>query len=171
MALFPVSVRYARMIVEANKRNVLDEVITIAASSEVGGIKFASASYSIHSKEYRSDLLSELDWFNYIKDYIGPDRFELVIERNYYRALELRAKLYDIALKKYGDFSSSGNRNEILKSCATGLVEFLYVHELNGWFTCTTDRYKRKLNLGSSIVPNKKYVLGVPRNISHKSTK
>lgn len=167
MAKLPISVRYARMIVEGQKRDVLSDVVTIAALSEFGGIKATNTSYEGFSKEMKSDLLAELDCFNTVKRKImdGEDAFAGIQERNYYRVLELRAKLADILFNIYGDVSSSGNRNEILKACAAGLVEFLYVREANNWYSNPNDAFKRKINLYSATLPNQ-YMLGLPKNIS-----
>lgn len=167
MAQLPLSVRYARMIVEGHKRDVLSDVVTIAALSEFGGIKASNTSYEGFSKEMKSDLLAELDCFNTVKRKLidGENAFEGIQERNYYRVLELRAKLADILYNIYGDVSSSGNRNDILRSCAAGLVEYLYVRESNGWYYNPNDDSKRKLNLFSATLPSK-YLLGLPKNIS-----
>lgn len=169
MAQLPLSVRYARMIVEAQKLGVLADVITIAALSEFGGIKQSNVSYGQFSKEIRSDLLAELDCFNTVRQKLlySADPFQNVLERNYFRVLELRSKLYDILENIYGEVDSTGNRNDILKACAAGLVEFLYVRESNGWYSNPGDSSKRKLNLYSSTLPSK-YILGLPRNISLK---
>ena len=179
MAQLPLSVRYARMIVESHKRDVLSDVVTIAALSEFGGIKASNTSYEGFSKEMKSDLLAELDCFNTVQrridrnkelEAIGEwdkteDPFAGIIERNYDRVKELRKKLADILYSIYGDVSSSGNRNEILRSCAAGLVEFLYSRTSNGWYVNPNDGFKRKLNLFSATLPSK-YLLGLPKNIA-----
>ena len=168
MAKLPISVRYARMIVEGKKRDVLSDIVTIAALSEFGGIKASNISYETFSKEMKSDLLAELDCFNAVKRKLiegDTDPFVGINERNYYRVLELRAKISDILYNIYGDVSSSGDRNEIRKACAAGLVEFLYVRESNGWYTNPNDPYRRKLNIYSATLPSK-YLLGLPKNIS-----
>lgn len=169
MAQLPLSVRYARMIVEAHKLGVLSDVVTIAALSEFGGIKQSNVSYNMFSKEIKSDLLAELDCFNLVKQRMlySDDPFKGVLERNYFRVLELRSKLYDILENIYGEIYSTGNRNDILKACAAGLVEFLYIRESNGWYSNPNDPSKRKLNLFSTTLPSR-YILGLPRNISLK---
>ena len=168
MAQLPISVRYARMIVEGHKRDVLSDVVTIAALSEFGGIKASEVSYKDFSRELKSDLLAELDCFNTVKNKLfegAPDAFDGIIERNYFRVIELRAKLADILYNIYGDVSSSGDRAEIRKACAAGLVEFLYVRESNGWYSNPNDDFKRKLDKYSATLPSK-YILGLPKNIS-----
>lgn len=174
MAQLPLSVRYARMVVEAHKLGVLSDVVTIAALSEFDGIKRSDVPYSQFSTEIRSDLLAELDCFNIVRQRLNSnsnstyDSFEGVLERNYFRVLELRSKLNDILENIYGDVVySTGNRNDILKACAAGLVEFLYMREPNGWYSNPNDPSKRKLNLFSTTLPGR-YMLGLPRNISLK---
>lgn len=168
MAQLPISVRYARMIVEAQKRDVLSDVVTIASLAEFGGIKTSNVSYASFSREMKSDLLAELDCFYAVKSKLiagDPNPFEGVIERNYYRANELRVKIADILFNIYGEVSTSGNRAEIRKACAAGLVEFLYVRQTNGWYANPNDSFKRKLNLYSATLPSK-FLLGLPKNIS-----
>lgn len=221
MAKLPVSVRYARMIVEGQKRDVLDDMVTIAALAEFGGIKASKAYsgsfskevyYKDFSDETKSDMLAELDCFKLVKAAIklkqkleddfsstlslddcldvasidvlkkilklnsidssaqkinaaNIDPFYGIIERNYFRVLELRCKLSDILLNIYGDVTSSGNRTEIRKACAAGLVEFLYVRESNGWYNNPDDDYKRKLDKNSATFSSK-LLLGLPKNIS-----
>lgn len=168
MAKLPISVRYARMIVEGHKRDVLSDIVTIAALAEFGGIKAPNISYENFSREMKSDMLAELDCFNTVRRKLidGEHKpFDGINERNYFRVLELRAKLSDILYNIYGDVSSSGDRTEIRKACAAGLVEFLYVRESNGWYSNPDDDFKRKLNLYSATLPSK-YLLGLPKNIS-----
>ncbi len=168
MAQLPISVRYARMIVEAHKRDVLSDVVTIASLAEFGGIKTSNVSYANFSSEMKSDLLAELDCFYTVKRKLingEPKPFEGVLERNYYRANELRAKIADILFNIYGEVSTSGNRAEIRKACAAGLVEFLYERQTNGWYSNPNDSFKRKLNLYSATLPSK-FLLGLPKNIS-----
>ena len=57
----PVSVQLARMIVEAEKYGVTDQVITIAAIIEIGGLLERNANYIDFTAEDSSDLLAEYD--------------------------------------------------------------------------------------------------------------
>lgn len=167
MAKLPISVRYSRMLVEAQKRDVLSDVLTIASLMEFGGIKNTNVSYEGFSNERKSDCLAELDCFNTVKRKVmdGEYAFDGIQERNYYRVIEHRAKLADILYNIYGDVSSSGDRNEILKSCIAGLVEFLYVRESNNWYSKPNDDFKRKIDIYSATLPNM-HMVGLPKNIS-----
>ncbi|MBR3887953.1 MAG: ATP-dependent RNA helicase [Clostridia bacterium] len=175
MSLLPISVRYARMIVEAAKRDVLEDVVTIAAIQECGGIKLSNVPYGRFTKELSNDLLADLDCFNYLQKAIRASNWPLSIEsnpfegfnkRNYYRIMELRVKLCDVLYKLYDDIYSSGDRRQIAMSCAAGLVEYLYIRENNGWYTATNDPSRRKIDRASCTLLAQKMILGIPKNIS-----
>lgn len=169
MARLPISVRYSRMIVEGLKLGVLADVITIAAIEEIGGLKQSNISYRAFSSEMKSDLLADLDVFNTVKKNSNTNNISNgILERNYFRVLELRRKIYDIFEVTYNiEVTSTGDRNNILKACASGLVEFLYTREINSWYKNPSDPSKRKLNIFSCTLPDK-FILGLPRNISLK---
>lgn len=175
MSLLPISVRYARMIVEAAKRDVLEDVVTIAAIQECGGIKLSSVPYGKFTKELSNDLLADLDCFNYLQKTIRASNWPLSTEvnpfegfnkRNYYRIMELRVKLCDVLYKLYDDIYSSGDRRQIAMSCAAGLVEYLYIRENNGWYAATNDPSRRKIDRASCTLLAQKMILGIPKNIS-----
>ena len=54
----PVSVQFARMIVEAEKYGVTEQVMTIAAIIEMGGLLAKEGNYYDFTSEKESDLLS-----------------------------------------------------------------------------------------------------------------
>lgn len=167
MVLLPVSVQYSRMIVEAEKRGVLADVATIAAIQECGGIKSYKARYNAFLSKYNCDLIADLECFTQVKDrnaHNQSDAFVGVSERNYYRVLELRSRLFDILIKIYGDVSSTGNPNEILKSCVSGFVEHLYVKSENHWYRSCHDQQRRKLNLYSAALQSN-LIMGLPKNL------
>lgn len=166
MVLLPVSVQYSRMIVEAQKRGVLADVATIAAIQECGGIK--SSKNKLPQTSLKCDLIADLEYFGFLKEQLFKSHdvvFDGMSERNYYRILELRSRIYDILFKIYGDVDSTGDYEEIMKSCAAGLVEHLYIRENNYWYSNTHDTQKRKLDLYSKALPSK-LLLGLPKNFS-----
>lgn len=179
MNMFPIDVRYSRMIVAAEKYGVLADVATIAAIQSFGSIKGHNVPYAMFSRELKSDLLAELDCFNHVKSLVSNSNlpfyqddsskdspFYGISKRNYFRAMELRSKLYDILYNMYGDVSSTGNRQSILKSCATGFIDLLYIRGENEWYSCSSDEFSRKLNIFSATLPSK-MILGLPKNISY----
>ena len=175
MSLLPISARYARMIVEAAKREVLEDVVTIAAIQECGGIKLPNIPYGKFTRELSNDLLADLDCFYYLQKTIRASNwpissecnpFEGFNKRNYYRIMELRVKLCDVLYKLYDDIYSTGDRRQIAISCAAGLVEYLYIRENNGWYTATNDPSRRKIDRASCTLLAQKMILGIPKNIS-----
>lgn len=167
MVLLPVSVQYSRMIVEAEKRGVLADVATIAAIQECGGIKSYKNRYNALPSKYNCDLIADLESFMRVKDRNAreqKDAFAGVSERNYYRILELRSRLFDILIRIYGDVSSTGNPNEILKSCISGFVEHLYIKSENHWYRSCHDQQRRKLNLYSAALQSN-LIMGLPKNL------
>lgn len=174
MALLPISAKYARMIVEAARRDVLEDVVTIAAIQECGGLKLSNTAYGKFSRELSSDMLADLDCFNYLKKAmrdtnwpmcVNTNPFEGINKRNYYRIMELRVKLSDVLYKIYPDITSTGNRRQISLSCASGLVEHLYIRQNNSWYYSASDSSRRKLDKCSCALAQK-MVLGIPKNIS-----
>ena len=154
------------MIVEAQKRGVLADVATIAAIQECGGIK--SSKNKLPQTSLKCDLIADLEYFGFLKEQLFKSHdvvFDGMSERNYYRILELRSRIYDILFKIYGDVDSTGDYEEIMKSCAAGLVEHLYIRENNYWYSNTHDTQKRKLDLYSKALPSK-LLLGLPKNFS-----
>ncbi len=173
MARLPVAVNYARMLIEAQKRGVLDEMITITAIQQCGGIKLQSAYYSSFTKEMTNDFLADLDCFKHLQKKLKESTyfceydsslFDGFNKRNYYRINELRTKLTDVLYEIYGEWDNTGNRHDIALSCAAGLVEYLYVKGFNGWYANANDAMKRKIDKYSCIF-RAPMVLALPRNI------
>lgn len=168
MAMLPVKPRYARMIVESEKRGVLADMVTIAALFEVGKLQSNTASYSSYTQEMRNAFLAELDLFNHLrKQGFSSNDFS---ERTYFRVLELRSRLYDILERIYGhEVDSSGDRTEISKSCMSGLVEYLYVKNPKGpWYKNPNDPSARTLQKSTATLPGK-FILGIPGNHAYIS--
>lgn len=168
MARIPLGVRYSRMVVEAQKRGVADEVITIATIQEVGGIKDTKTSYSRYVKGFSPDLLGDLAAFNYARQETQHFRAPIgIITKNFDRTMELRSKIYDSLLYIYGNVNTSkaGNMHEIELACMSGLVEFLYQRCDGDWYKNPDDPYKRKLNNTSIALPSR-FMLGIPKAIS-----
>jgi HrpA-like RNA helicase len=131
MSQLPVEVHYARMIIEASRRGVLDDVLSIVACLEAGGILDRSGLWrQFCPGEKDSDLLAQLAVFNRLRknrDQKIDFREIGVYARAYFRALEIRQHLADALHRVRGiRFGSTGDRIQILKSCCSGLVDHLY---------------------------------------------
>lgn len=124
MAKMPVSVQSARMIIEAEKYGVVEDVITISSILEIGGLLFKTGSYYFFSQEKNSDLLAELDTWNKLSKMDVIDFEEKGInKKNYLRIKEHIEKMHQ-ALEGLVEISSSGNRKDIQKSCLAGMISY-----------------------------------------------
>lgn len=164
----PVSVQLARMIIEAEKYGVTEQVITIAAIIEMGGLLDKEGSYFRFSSERKSDLFAELDVWNSISKMGYIDFEELGIrKKNFFKIKQhiqkLKETLYGIVKIENND-----DREAVVKSCLCGLVSHIYVtngyykfHDIDG----TTIQLDRK----SCVSEHAKLVVGIPKEIEIKN--
>lgn len=175
MARLPVSVQCARMIVEAEKRGVVDEVVTIAAilSLKNSSIRDRSEVWRKITQEKESDLLAELDLWNAARQSRGEEFRQIgVFSQDYFQALENRNKLVEALRQHRVDFRSSGNREDILKSCAAGMVDHLFKQEYGRTYkngSAGTRELDNKTVVGGFPMPT--WVVGVPKGIEFNHPK
>ena len=140
VAELPISVKYGRMVVEAEKLGVVDDILDIAAILEQGGI---TAKVCNRCKNYRirectcwrqlagdeksSDVIAQLQVYQACE---GMRRNQLqdagIHAKNYYQARDKRKHLAGALKGKVTKFESSGNRGDILKAVCAGMVDHLY---------------------------------------------
>lgn len=161
MSKIPISSRFARMIIAADELGVVDDVITIVAILEVGTllIREECSNYSNFTDESTSDLLAELDVYNYISKlpYVDFDMMR-VSRKSYFRVKEYISKLYT-SLDGVVNFGSTNLRDDILLSCIYGLVDnFFEASSVTGPYRLINE--KSVINLSSA-----KYIVGIPKNI------
>lgn len=123
----PVSVQFARMIVEAEKYGVTEQVMTIAAIIEMGGLLAKEGNYYDFTPERESDLLAELDVWNSINKIGYIDFKKLGIKKkSFFKIKEhiqkLKETLYGIV-----EMTNNDDREAVVKSCLCGLVSHIYV--------------------------------------------
>lgn len=164
----PLSVPFARMIVEAEKYDVVEPVMIIAAIMEMGGLIGKDGHYSDFTKEKNSDLLAEWDVWNYLSKIGFIDFKELHInKKNFFKIKEHIKKLREVL---YGivEMTNSNNREAIVKSCISGLVSHVYARK----FGCFYDSYGNEIQLdrNSSVDSwaNSSFVIGIPKTIEFK---
>jgi HrpA-like RNA helicase len=165
----PVSVQYARMLVEADRLGVIDDVLTVAAIMEVKGITIPPPSRKnplrpdwreMVQNERESDVMAQLHVWKLAetmtKDQMRENGVSL---RDYFRAKEIRSHLAD-AVKRYFSFGSSGDRVSILKAVCAGMVDHLFQGEYARVYR-NGDGISRELGQ-SSVVFGAKWVVGLP---------
>lgn len=175
MVRMPVSVELARMIIEAEKYGVTEQVMTIAAIVEMGGLlrkgKNSWVTYSDFTEEDSSDLLAELDVWEKLSK-MGYINFKEVgiSKKNFFRIKEHIKKL-NSALDNLVDIQNNDDREAILKSCLAGMVTNIFVSDGYGSFT-GEDGIERQLDKNSCVegtyMEPVDCVVGTPRSFSVK---
>lgn len=169
MVKMPVSVQLARMIVEAEKFGVTEDVMTIAAIIEMGGLLSKDGSYSNFTSESRSDLLAELDVWNKISELGWIDFKEYGINKKTFFRIKEHIKKLKEALGDIVEISSSNNREGILRSCLSGMVSNIFTRDCWEEYV-DSDGNTRRLDKkscvsGYSYGSNLECVVGTPRTI------
>lgn len=180
MAKMPVSVQAARMIIEAEKYGVTEEVICIASISEIGSLltppsvaeryRGKAASYSDFTDEDTSDLLAEFDIWKKLNAMVGYiDFINLGInKKNYFHIKEHIQKMHE-ALNGIVEITSSGDRDSIRKSCIAGMVDHVYSKTYEGYVN--GDGITRNLDRNSCLNgwDRPEFLVGTPRIIESKN--
>jgi len=172
MEHIPIAPKNARMIVEAEKYGVVEDVITIAAILESGSfINDKTISYSDFSKEKSSDLLIELAiWNHYMNDEIIPELRRYINEQRIFRVFNIRNKILAATDGGWLNISNSHDRIRILKSCLAGMVNNVYRNTGN----CYVDMHGRICEIANqSIFHGKKiqFVVGSPYVLRYNDKK
>jgi HrpA-like RNA helicase len=169
MAKLPVRVELARMLVEAEQRGVLEPVATIAACLEVGDIRARGPEWTVLTAEKKSDLLAVLDVFRAAStrrkklDDIG------VFRRNFFRADEIRRRILKLLSRDKAQplqRLSAGDRQEVLISCLTGMIQRVYSRI--GFKYSDGKDAPRELARESVVSPGPDMIVGVPFDLSVK---
>ena len=131
----PVSVQYARMLVEADRLGVVNDILTVAAILEQGGITVPPPSRNQPDRpdwrymvpaESESDIMGQLTVWRLADSLTKEEMRERGISlRDYFRAKEVRSRL-ESAVKKYFSVASTGHREDILKAVCAGMVDHLF---------------------------------------------
>lgn len=169
MAKMPVGVQSARMIIEAEKYGVVEEVIKIASIVEIGTLLSKDASYSDFTCERESDLLAELDVWNELQK-MGFVKFdELGINKKAFFQIKEHIKRMHEALKGVVVITSSNDRKAIKMACMAGMINNVYKDTRYGYVN--EDRVYRNLDKKSCLSSsNSPLILGKPRIIEFEDS-
>jgi len=131
----PVSVQYARILVEADRLGVVDDVLTVAAIMEQGGITVPPPSRNQPDRpdwrrmvpsESESDVMGQLAVWQMGESMSKDEMREKGISlRTYFRAKEVRKHL-ERSVQQFFQFGTTGRREDILKAVCAGMVDHLY---------------------------------------------
>jgi len=171
MAKLPISVQYARMVIEADRLGEEEDVTTIVAFLEAGGLRAKDGNWRKLTAEKESDLLAEMDLFNACEGLHGEEfRENGIFAKAFFRAKEIRVKLRQ-ALKDAGidyDRSEKHDRQAILKSCIAGMVDHLFKHIGGGEYQ-NGGRGTRQMARESVVTNPPKWAVGLPKDIGFKN--
>ncbi|MBI2551443.1 ATP-dependent RNA helicase [Candidatus Uhrbacteria bacterium] len=183
MAKLPVSVQYARMLIEAERLGVVESVATIAACLEAGEIRARDGSWKQLTMESKSDLLAILDVFNAgkaVKGGGGASKVDVLREqgiftKDFFRAGEIRGKLLDAVRgsvrsesKRFA--SKDEERKAILLACVSGMVDHLYSNQGGGEYR-NGSAGTRQLARETVVTGRPDWLVGLPFDISGKGAR
>jgi HrpA-like RNA helicase len=164
----PISVQFGRMLVEADRLNVINDVLTVAAIMEVGGIVVPPPSRNRPDRadwrlmvpdEKSSDIMGQLKVWELANSMSKDEMFEGGIAiRQFFRAKEIRRNLAN-AIGHFFQFGSTNRREDILKAVCAGMVDHLYKNEYGSYRN--GDEVLRSLGT-SSLVRDTQWMVGKP---------
>ena len=171
----PVSVKYARMLVEADRLGVMDDVLTVAAIMEQGGITVPPPSRNQPDRpdwrrmvpsESESDVIGHLAVWQMAENMTKDEMREKGVSlRSFFRAKEIRQHLAQ-AVKRFFQFGSTGRREDILKAVCAGMVDHLY----KGSYGRYTNGEGIERELGTaSLVRGAEWLVGKPFDLEIKT--
>jgi len=171
----PVSVQYARMLVEADRLGVVDDVLTVAAIMEMGGITVPPPSRNKPDRpdwrgmvpdENESDVMGQLAVWQMAESMSKDEMREKGISlRSYFRAQEIRRHLAS-AVNRFFRFGSTGRREDILKAVCAGMVDHLYKGSYGGY--ANGEGVNRELGM-ASLVRGAEWLVGKPFDLQIKT--
>lgn len=167
----PISASYGRMIVEASERGVLDDVLTVAAILEEGGITVPTPSRNrpdrpdwrrMVPEERSSDVFGQLLVYKKAEEMSKDEMRERgVMIKSYFRVKELRRRLASAVSGRGFRFGSTGDREQILKAVCAGMVDHLYHSGYYGSYV-NGDRVERELGQSSLVMGRPDWLVGKP---------
>lgn len=166
VAKLPLSPRFSRMIVEASRRGVVNDVLTLVSIMLFEEITMPGAKLS--GERPGSDAFLQLDAFDRARD-IAEDNFEAAgIKGTIFRRVkETREYLggYVSALTSSSCYSKSGH--DVLMSICAGMIDCLYKKSLTGDYKSASGDFRDLPE--ESVVHDAEFILGLPTNIQVKT--
>jgi len=180
VAQLPISVQFARMIVEADRLGVVDDVLTVAAILEQGGITAKNVRLpdgrEVEARPYwikhcpgeeSSDVMAQLAVYSAGCKMDKRDLMDNGIHtKAFFQTREKRQHLADGLRGKVREFRSSGKREDILKAICAGMVDHLFQYT-GGGYKNGDDTY-RELNR-DSVVRTASWLVGKPWDLQIKN--
>lgn len=191
MDMIPLVPRYARMVVEAQKHDVVKEVATIAAILGSGDIRRKSDSSSPPwrdlTKETQSDLLAVLDLFEAAQRMVGKREGSAqqtleaagFLPGNFFRTQNVRRDILGTVRESFQNDGQTRSQNQrdrraILKSCLAGLLDKVYRKNGDTYSQSSSEEgnflaRESICRLGKEVLPP--LVIGLPIKVPGKTRK
>ncbi len=177
VAKLPISVQFGRMIIEAEKLGVVDDVVDVAALLEQGDITIRKTKEGVLGKrvwapkicpnETESDVLAQLAVYRAAHNMSKAEMVENgVFVKAFFQAKEKRRHLANSLRGKIRNFESSGRREDILRSICAGMVDHLFRYNCGDYIN--GDNQCRQLSEGS-IVSSAEWLVGIPFDLEIKA--
>jgi len=173
----PVSVQNARMLVEADRLGVMDDILTVAAIMEMSGITIPPPSRNRPNRpdwrlmvpgECKSDVMGQLAVWELARTMTKDEmRTKGIAPKKYFRAREVRRHLSKNA-SRFFRLGSTGCREDILKAVCAGMVDHLYKLSY-GQYT-NGEGVDRELG-SASVIRGAKWLVGKPFDLQIKTVR
>lgn len=179
VAKLPISVKFGRMVIEAENLGVVDDVIDVAALLEQGEITIRKSKEGVLGKyvwgrkicpnEGESDIMAQLAVFRAAENMTKEAMIENgIFIKAFFEAKEKRKHLADALRGKVKTFHSTGKREDILRAICAGMVDHLYQSRygscING------DGQYRRLSEGSVVNGySTEWLVGIPFDLEIKT--
>lgn len=180
MIKMPVSVRFAKMIIEAEKYGCVDKMIKAVAILEIGTLirpKTPSknaifrddyVTYSDFTREDKSDVLAEIDIYDAITAFKIPDLNAAGInKKSFHRIREVVAKLNQVLDGIVELSSNEPSKLDFIRCIAVGIPDQLFM--CDGYDNDCEDMSRRRYKISrNNCIRHQQFVFGFPRTITFK---
>lgn len=180
MIKMPVSVRFAKMIIEAEKYGCVDKMIKAVAILEIGTLirpKTPSknaifrddyVTYSDFTREDKSDVLAEIDIYDAITAFKIPDLNAAGInKKSFFRIKEVVAKLNQVLDGVVEMSSNEPSKLDFIRCIAVGIPDQLFM--CDGYDNDCEDMGRRGYKISrNNCIRHQQFVFGFPRTITFK---
>ena len=167
VTMIPLDLRYAIMLIESKKygRKVFENVAKICAIMQAGGLlrydKYRGR-YSNFSSESSSDLIAELNIYNWINNRTNIDwKQKGINEKHYLKAQEYLNKILEFDYNME-DVNSVDINRDIKKCILVGHKDALYT------YIDSSEIINDNLDFNSCTLDNRGCFVGTPRYIRHR---
>lgn len=180
MIKMPVSVRFAKMIIEAEKYGYVDKMIKAVAILEIGTLirpKTPSknaifrddyVTYRDFTKEDKSDILAEIDIYDQITSFKIPDlKAAGINKKSFSRIKEVIARLNQVLDGVVEMSSNEPSKLDFIRCIAVGIPDQLFM--CDGYDNDCEDMGRRGYKISrNNCIRHQQFVFGFPRTITFK---